>query len=127
MAFNSNYVTPANEIGFKHNLQALRLLCDLEKGADYPNVRGLNLTKYTLWGIAHHSSLKQNENPIYKSYLDAIADYWSFEGFIVAIADEVAQRHHDIEDSLRYNIIDRETLLKEVGKFSQIFSNAEKQ
>lgn len=120
-------VTPANEIGFKHNLQALRLLCNLEKGADYPNVRGLNLTKYTLWGIAHHSSLKQNDNPIYKTYLDAIADYWSFEGFIVAIADEVAQRHHDIEDSLRYNIIDRETLLKEVGNFSQKFSNAEKQ
>ena len=28
--------TPDNERGFKHNLQALRLLCDLEKGADYP-------------------------------------------------------------------------------------------
>lgn len=120
-------VTPGNEIGFKHNLQALRLLCDLEKGADYPNVRGLNLTKYTLWGIAHHSSLKENDNPIYKSYLDAIVNYWSFEGFIVAIADEVAQRHHDIEDSLRYNIIGRETLLKEVSKFSHIFGNAEKQ
>lgn len=120
-------VTPNNEIGFKHNLQALRLLCYLEKGADYPNIRGLNLTKYTLWGIAHHSSLKENENPIYKSYLDAIAGYWSFEGFIVAIADEVAQRHHDIEDSLRYNIIKRETLLEEIDKCSQIFSNAEKQ
>lgn len=120
-------ITPNDEIGFKHNLQALRLLCYLEKGADYPNIRGLNLTKYTLWGIAHHSSLKEKENPIYKSYLDEIAGYWSFEGFIVAIADEVAQRHHDIEDSLRYSIIKRETLLEEIDKCSQIFSNAEKQ
>lgn len=44
--------------GFKHNLQALRLLCDLEKSADFPDCRGLNLTKYTLWGIPHHSSVK---------------------------------------------------------------------
>ena len=29
-------VTLDAERGFKHNLQALRLLCDLEKGADYP-------------------------------------------------------------------------------------------
>lgn len=120
-------ITPNDERGFKHNLQALRLLCNLEKGADYPRIKGLNLTKYTLWGIAHHSSLKENDNLVYKSYLDAIADYWSFEGFIVAIADEVAQRHHDIEDSLRYNIIKRETLLEEIDKFALIFSKAEKQ
>lgn len=120
-------ITPNDERGFKHNLQALRLLCNLEKGADYPRIKGLNLTKYTLWGIAHHSSPKENDNLVYKSYLDAIVNYWSFEGFIVAIADEVAQRHHDIEDSLRYNIIKRETLLEEVDKFSQIFSKAEKQ
>lgn len=55
----SDDVIPINECGFKHNLQALRLLCDLEKGADYPQTKGLNLTKYTLWGISHHSSINQ--------------------------------------------------------------------
>ena len=122
----SDNVTPADGRGFKHNLQALRLLCDLEKGADYPQTKGLNLTKYTLWGISHHSSLKQQDNPFYDTYLNAINVYWSFEGFIVALADEVAQRHHDIEDSLRYGIIDRITLLNEIGNFSQLFGSSEK-
>lgn len=112
--------------GFKHNLQALRLLCDLEKGADYPKRNGLNLTKYTLWGISHHSSLKREDHPFYIRYLDAIESYWSFEGLIVALADEIAQRHHDIEDSLRYGIIERKTLLKAIKNFSPLYGSAEK-
>lgn len=125
--------------GFKHNLQALRLLCDLEKGADYPTHKGLNLTKYTLWGISHHSSVKelldeethqplipiQTEHPIYDSYLQAIDSYWSFEGLVVALADEIAQRHHDIEDSLRYGIISRRELLQQIFKFKTVFGKAE--
>lgn len=132
--------TPDNEKGFKHNLQALRLLCELEKGADYPNHKGLNLTKYTLWGISHHSSIKervdeatglpldpiQTEHPIYDSYLRAIDEYWSFEGLIVALADEIAQRHHDIEDSLMYGIISRKDLLEQIALFRGEFGKAEK-
>ena len=130
---------PDQEKGFKHNLQALRLLCDLEKGADYPNHKGLNLTKYTLWGIAHHSSVKelldeatgqplnpiQTEHPIYDSYLQAVDSYWSFEGLVVALADEIAQRHHDIEDSLRYGIIARRELLQQIKQFKKVFGKAE--
>lgn len=118
---------PDIEKGFKHNLQALRLLCDLEKGADYPQSKGLNLTKYTLWGIANHSSLKKEEHPLYKKYIDEISTYWSFEGFIVALADEIAQRHHDIEDSLCYGILSRENLLCEISKFKSLFGISEKQ
>lgn len=131
---------PENERGFKHNLQALRLLCELERGADYPHHNGLNLTKYTLWGISHHSSIKerkdeatglplvpiQTEHPIYDTYLQAIDSYWSFEGFIVALADEIAQRHHDIEDSLLYGIISRKDLLTQISLFRGEFSTAEK-
>lgn len=125
--------------GFKHNLQALRLFCELEKGADFPNSKGLNLTKYTLWGIAHHSSIpfrKDNDgniiephvyaHPIYDMYLNSIDDYWSFEGYIVALADEIAQRHHDIEDGLRYGIIDRAELLNEIDRFHPLFGKQEK-
>lgn len=122
-----------NDQGFKHNLQALRLLCELEKGADYPECRGLNLTKYTLWGIAHHSSTMSTQkngekisHPIYNKYLDAIESYWSFEGYIVALADEIAQRHHDIEDGLRYGIINRQELIDEIEKLKKIFDNQEK-
>ena len=125
--------------GFKHNLQALRLFCDLEKGADFPNSKGLNLTKYTLWGIAHHSSIKAHkdengnvfrpivtDNPIYDTYLNGIDEYWSFEGYIVGIADEIAQRHHDIEDGLRYGIIDREELVNKINQFHSLFGRQER-
>lgn len=116
----------AEERGFKHNLQALRLLCDLEKGADYPEHKGLNLTKYTLWGISHHSNIDQSKHPAYNDYLNKIDSYWSFEGFIVALADEIAQRHHDIEDGLRCGIIDREKLIDKIDEFSPIFKQNEK-
>lgn len=136
----NDVATPQDKRGFKHNLQALRLYCDLEKGADFPSYNGLNLTKYTLWGIAHHSSVnyKKDENgyllqplktdhPIYDTYLNAIKDYWSFEGYIVGLADEIAQRHHDIEDGLRYGMIDREELLEQIKKFKPLFGAEEKQ
>lgn len=131
---------PANKRGFKHNLQALRLFCELEKGADFPDTMGLNLTKYTLWGIAHHSSIKahvdqnntvirpiETDHPIYDNYLNEIDMYWSFEGYIVAIADEIAQRHHDIEDGLRYGIVKRCELLGEINRFRSLFRTQEKE
>lgn len=129
--------------GFKHNLQALRLLCELEKGADYPDTKGLNLTKYVLWGIAHHSSIKRiteydqegniinkevikTENPIYDNYLNSIKNYWSFEGLIVALADEIAQRHHDIEDSLLYGVVNRKTIIEKLNEFKVLFKPEDK-
>lgn len=108
-------VVPENQQGFKHNLQSARVLCELEPGTEK---KGLNLTKYTLWGIIHHSSIRKLkddgtviEYPYYQNYIDSLDSYWSFEGYVVALADEIAQRHHDIEDSLRYNLIKREQLL----------------
>lgn len=135
--------TPTERRGFKHNLQALRLLCELEKGADYPENKGLNLTKYVLWGISHHSSIKRiiekddqgnvinadiikTEHPIYDNYLNEIKNYWSFEGFIVALADEIAQRHHDIEDSLQFGVVTRKTIVEKLQSFEGLFSKADK-
>lgn len=130
-------IIPDNEKGFKHNLQALRLFCELEKGADFPDIRGLNLTKYVLWGIAHHSSVGNiistdasgnvtTGNPLYDNYLNAIKSYWSLEGLIVAIADEIAQRHHDIEDSLLYGVVNRQTIVDKLGEFAPLFSREDK-
>lgn len=42
-----------SENGFKHNWQGLRVVTDLEKSNLY---KGLNLTRYTLWGILNHSN-----------------------------------------------------------------------
>lgn len=133
--------TPKEKKGFKHNLQALRLLCELEQGADYPGIKGLNLTKYVLWGIAHHSSIKrkrdqendvinkkiiETENPIYDDYLNSIKSYWSFEGLIVALSDEIAQRHHDIEDSLLHGIVTRKIIVEKLDEFNGLFKPEDK-
>lgn len=109
-------IIPNESQGFKHNLQSARVLCELEPGTEGI---GLNLTKYTLWGIIHHSKVrkvKENgtviEYPFYQNMIAALSAYWSFEGYVVALADEIAQRHHDIEDSLRYELISRHDLIE---------------
>lgn len=66
------------------------------------------------------------DHPIYDSYLNRIDAYWSFEGYIVAMADEIAQRHHDIEDGLRYGIMDREELVHKMDQFQNIFGRQER-
>lgn len=52
-----------------------------------------------------------NDNNSYINLYEKIKDKWSFEGYVVALADEVAQRHHDIEDGLEYKIIEKKELL----------------
>lgn len=101
----------ATVYGFKHNMQSVRVVSSLETG--YGN-QGLNLTNYTLWGMLHHSNLrykKINNGAIcdpnyYKEYAQAMSvdnghEAWSFEAFVVAQADEIAQWHHDLEDAYR--------------------------
>lgn len=39
---------------------------------------------------------------------------WSFEGIIVGLADEISQRHHDMEDALYMGIIDTKELIERV-------------
>ena len=133
-----------NNKGFKHNLQSLRVLCELEGD--------LNLSKYTLWGIVNHSALQykpcmlkqgfcynvhhpsvcprggaskgQLSCQFYDDFLAKIGGdrYWSIEGLVVAQADEIAQRHHDIEDSVRFQILDRKTLVDKLSVFNDVFT-----
>lgn len=44
---------------------------------------------------------------------------WTFEGLIVRQADEIAQRHHDSEDGIIANLIDKKGL---IDKFIEYFS-----
>jgi len=138
--------------GFKHNLQSLRVVCDLEQLYNDP---GLNLTNYTLWGILNHTKKTWGKcenrigkecflifkkknccNPkgpyvdFYNSYLDKVKLYngneaWSFEGAVVKIADEIAQRHHDIEDAIHLEIITIDELLDEIQRFYHFLFNEE--
>ncbi len=100
--------------GFKHNVQSLRIAASLEKSY---GKYGLNLTNYSLWGILHHSSTEYAHGRVDTEILvpDYVRQYdnallqesgsgqqaWSFEAFVVAMSDEIAQWHHDLEDALR--------------------------
>ncbi|ATW24723.1 deoxyguanosinetriphosphate triphosphohydrolase family protein [Candidatus Formimonas warabiya] len=136
-------------LGFKHNLQSVRIAVDLERSLN--RNRGLNITNFTLYGIANHTDsifnkcrikkrfdengqkidspeaenfckigdkcFKEDKIPywrstsFYKIYRDSMRlkdsdkKSWSFESFIVAFSDEIAQRQHDIEDALEVKII----------------------
>ena len=103
--------------GFKHNLQSVR--CVIEDFDSRREEYGLNLTNYTLWGMAHHSSLSYKPGKVdtiftvpefydrYQKYLRNAdgRNAWSFEAMIVAEADEIAQMHHDLEDAIRQKAV----------------------
>lgn len=95
-----------NNSGFKHNWQSVRIVHDLTR--NYSNF-SMSLSPLTVSGILFHSSLKykwQDTPPLFylHRYVSNIMKHdkyvWSLEGLIVAMADEIAQRHHDIEDAI---------------------------
>lgn len=108
--------------GFKHNYQSLQIVDNLEKRTtDYS---GLNLTLAVREGILKHTGRKirvpQKDNfnrKIKISKQDVNYDTlnlknininlpsMTLEGQTVAIADEIAQCTHDLEDGLRAKII----------------------
>lgn len=103
--------------GFKHNYNSVRILADVERRDE--NKDGLNLTWQVLEGIFKHTRIHRNEQELSGSYGDwdikrfvndpelvknlhiDKKDSVSIEGQIVAVADEIAQRQHDLDDGLR--------------------------
>ena len=94
---------------FKHNYQSLRVLTYLEnKYTEYP---GLNLSYQVMEGIWKHTRTKAKEGEVpfdikdffkyeHEEYLyPEIEHSVTLEGQVVAIADEIAQRSHDIDDA----------------------------
>lgn len=65
----------------------------------------------------------------YNSYLYAKKSNnyaWSFEAFVVAWADEIAQRHHDIEDAIEGKLISHQDAIALVNDcFGSFFSKAD--
>ena len=111
----------------------------MEKISDSYN--GLGLSEYTLWGIAHHSKLQYSnckdklgsgkcsisnqecQNGLNLTHYSGILNkayneekHWSSEAIIVKESDEIAQRHHDIEDGIRAKLIDTKTLINIIEK-----------
>ncbi len=98
---------PAGNLGgFKHNYQSLRIVDLLE--LKYPNP-GLNLTHPVREGILKHTRLKRTAiswPELHSEGLHFEQDSPStLEAQVVAIADEIAQRTHDLEDGLRAGLV----------------------
>ena len=104
--------------GFKHNYQTLRTVCYLEE--QYAEFEGLDLSFQTMEGMWKHTKTKYNTGEFelgeffpekYKDKLYPELKYSStLEGQIVAIADEIAQRGHDLDDAFSAGLITFEDL-----------------
>lgn len=122
--------------GFKHNLNSLETSLCLEYHNDSGN--GLNLTNFTLYGIKSHSkSCYKGGNSDSLNYFkkwdeqcclkNTSKNAWSLEAFVVKEADEIAQRHHDMEDAIRGKIITKDVAAKSLEKyFLEYWENEDK-
>jgi len=83
-----------NDLGFTHFEQSVRVCEKLENGG-----KGLNLTYEVLNGILHHTK-----------------DEWpeTAEGKVVRFSDRIAYINHDIDDSIRADIISESDIPKEI-------------
>ena len=90
--------------GFKHNYQSLRVVDQLEARYDHS---GLNLTNQVREGILKHTGYFTDH-----SLCDIDTTGFPLErgchleGQVVAVADEIAQQTHDLEDGLREGQVD---------------------
>jgi len=98
--------------GFEHNFQSFRVLTKLEKR--YKDFDGLNLTYATLEGVLKHST------PYKKSFFSTEIvenfnlDYHpSFEAIVVDYADSIAYVSADIDDGIKYGLIDYKDLAEQ--------------
>lgn len=115
--------------GFKHNYQSIRVASILEE--EYFEIEGMDLSYQTLEGMLKHTKFKRNDLNLDEFIVSADAraelsfnnDYCStLEGQIVAVADEIAQRGHDLDDALSSGIMSLEEFIKylEFKKLSQL-------
>jgi len=94
--------------GFEHNLQSLRVVELLEERyAEFP---GLNLTFEAREGILKHCSVKvaKTLGEIGQRFIDKT--HPGLEAQLTNIADEIAYNNHDVDDGLRYGLIEVDEL-----------------
>lgn len=97
-------------LGFEHNFQSFRVLTKIEKR--YKDFDGLNLTFATLEGVLKHSY------PYKKPFLEGLDEKFdldkhpSLEAMVVDHADEIAYTSHDIDDGVKYGLINFDDLME---------------
>ncbi len=96
--------------GFEHNLQALRIVDELEHR--YPGFPGLNLCWETREGLLKRCSRRQART------LGDLGERFirrrqpSLEAQLANVADEIAYNHHDLDDGLRSGLLDPGELME---------------
>jgi len=106
---------------FAHNYQSVRVVDKLEE--KYHDEPGLNLTLEVRDGILKHTNLKEISLKEYVGEIPhkgqenidtSITCPITLEGQVVALADEIAQRTHDLDDALQQKIIENIDDLNEI-------------
>ncbi len=93
---------------FKHNYHSLRVVDLLERRYEIP---GLDLTDEVREGILKHTAWRKDfDFPLPSSEGLRLEVACHLEGQTVAVADEIAQQTHDLEDGLRAGSVELEAV-----------------
>lgn len=107
---------------FKHNYQSLRVLTLLEN--KYAEYEGLNLSYQVMEGILKHTNIFAKKGELefdlhdffrYSCEEELCMEQpfsYTLEGQVVAIADEIAQRSHDIDDAFKSRKLNHDSFIK---------------
>ena len=105
--------------GFEHNLQSLRVVDELEERyAEFP---GLNLTFECREGILKHCSLRHARE------LGELGERFihrrqpGLEAQIANLSDEIAYNNHDLDDGIRAQLVDLDSL-REIRLFQRQYA-----
>lgn len=112
--------------GFKHNIQSVRVLSNLEE--KYLEHVGLDVSYQVLEGILKHTSIGQESMKVFIdddvcNNLHIEQNYSiTLEGQVVSIADEIAQRGHDIDDAILSGLISSDEIISSlsIDKYSDL-------
>ncbi|MFQ5993529.1 MAG: deoxyguanosinetriphosphate triphosphohydrolase [Acidiferrobacterales bacterium] len=94
--------------GFEHNLQSLRVVDVLEER--YPEFPGLNLTFECREGILKHCSIKNARELSELGARFIERKQPGLEAQLANTADEIAYNNHDVDDGLRYGLVNIDQL-----------------
>lgn len=114
------------EIGFKHNFQSLKVASVLEER--YVQCTGMDLSVQVLEGIWKHTKIRKHRDAPLLCEIEDFLPYGiaeeqiallhpednfcsTIEGQIVFIADEIAQRSHDLDDALTAGLLSMDNVL----------------
>src|SRR5438874_2133147 len=109
---------------FDHNLQALRVVEQLEQR--YPRFPGLNLTFEVREGIAKHSrDFAAGEFPELDEYLPGLRP--PLEAQLIDLADEVAYNAADLDDAYEAGLLKPEQIAEAVPAYAERLDTIETQ